>query len=69
MGLRKFQILKNGVVWQFLTIFLESLALWHDVTAISKEINSEIKSVEFFEIEYFHIEDNWIPKRGVNLPK
>ena len=41
------------------------MALWHDVTAISKKINSKIKSVEFFEVEYFYIEDVWIPKRGV----
>ena len=25
--------------------------------------------MEFFEVEYFYIEDIWIPKRGVNLHK
>ena len=45
------------------------MALWHDVSAISKKINSKMKSVEFFEAEDFHIEDNWIPNRGINLHK
>ena len=64
MGLRKFQIVKKRSGLTLFDYFSSRVALWHDVTAISKKINSKIKSVEFFEVEYFYIEDIWIPKRG-----